>query len=111
MTTRSFRSIFRKIVRDIRLVMKKGVEGIRICCSGRSKGAEIARTECGKYGKTSRNVFNQKIDYTPAEVPTRFGILGVKVWISYRGEAKSSQVRCYTTFRTMNALEGSMNIF
>ena len=63
--------------------MKKGVEGIRICCSGRSKGAEIARTECGKYGKTSRNVFNQKIDYAPAKVSTRYGILGVKVWISY----------------------------
>ncbi|KAK4542940.1 hypothetical protein RGQ29_033173 [Quercus rubra] len=52
--TRSFRSIFR-------------VEGIRICCSGRSEGAEIARTECGK-----------KIDYAPAEVSTRYGILGVK---------------------------------
>lgn len=81
--TRSFRSIFNKIVKDIPLVMKKGVEGIRICCSGRSKGAEIARTECGKYGKTSRNVFNQKIDYAPAEVSTRYGISGVKVWISY----------------------------
>ncbi|CAN1191521.1 Ribosomal protein S3, mitochondrial, partial [Linum perenne] len=80
---RSFRSIFSKIVKDIPLVMKKGVEGIRICCSGRSKGAEIARTECGKYGKTSRNVFNQKIDYAPAEVSTRYGISGVKVWISY----------------------------
>nr|AMC33088.1 ribosomal protein S3 [Oenothera nuttallii]UNA62840.1 ribosomal protein S3 [Oenothera biennis] len=80
---RSFRSIFSQIVKDIPLVMKKGVEGIRICCSGRSKGAEIARTECGKYGKTSRNVFNQKIDYAPAEVSTRYGILGVKVWISY----------------------------
>ncbi|KAG9140593.1 hypothetical protein Leryth_024561 [Lithospermum erythrorhizon] len=57
--------------------MKKGVEGIRICCSGRSKGAEIARTECGKYGKTSRNVFNQKIDYAPAEVSTRYGISDV----------------------------------
>ncbi|KAL3503933.1 hypothetical protein ACH5RR_033774 [Cinchona calisaya] len=34
---------------------------------GRLKGAEIARTECGKYGKTPRNVFNQKIDYAPAE--------------------------------------------
>ncbi|KAK4545394.1 hypothetical protein RGQ29_032948 [Quercus rubra] len=76
--TRSFRSIFSKIVKDIPLVMKKGVEGIRICCSGRSEGAEIARTECGKYGKTSRNVFNQKIDYAPAEVSTRYGILGVK---------------------------------
>nr|QXE45555.1 ribosomal protein S3 [Ceratonia siliqua] len=81
--TRSFRSIFSKIVKDIPLVMKKGVEGIRICCSGRSKGAEIARTECGKYRKTSRNVFNQKIDYASAEVSTRYGISGVKVWISY----------------------------
>ncbi|KAM3267111.1 ribosomal protein S3 [Capsicum chacoense] len=81
--TRSFRSIFSKIVKDIPLVMKKGVEGIRICCSGRLEGAEIARTECGKYGKTSRNVFNQKIDYAPAEVSARYGISGVKVWISY----------------------------
>nr|QWX90000.1 ribosomal protein S3 [Aeginetia indica] len=80
---RSFRSIFSQIVKKIPLVMKKGVTGIRICCSGRSEGAEIARTECGKYGKTSRNVFNQKIDYAPAEVSTRYGILGVKVWISY----------------------------
>ena len=91
--TRSFRSIFSKIVKDIPLVMKKGVEGIRICCSGRLKGAEIARTECGKSGKTSRNVFNQKIDYAPAEVSTRYGISGVKVWISYslqkRGRAIS----------------------
>ncbi|CAN1761938.1 Ribosomal protein S3, mitochondrial [Linum perenne] len=63
--------------------MKKGVEGIRICCSGRSKGAEIVRTECGKYGKTIRNVFNQKIDYAPAEVSTRYEISCVKVWISY----------------------------
>nr|UFX34251.1 ribosomal protein S3 [Zygophyllum fabago] len=81
--TRSFRSILSQIVKDIPLVMKKGVEGIRICCSGRLEGAEIARTECGKYGKTSRNVFHQKIDYAPAEVSTRYGILGVKVWISY----------------------------
>ena len=86
--TRSFRSIFTKIVKDIPFGMKKGVEGIRICCSGRSEGAEIARTECGKYGKTSRNVFNQKIDYAPAEVSTRYGILGVKVWISYKKQKK-----------------------
>ncbi|KAH9705075.1 Ribosomal protein S3 [Citrus sinensis] len=41
---------------------------------GRLEGAEIARTECGKYGKTSCNVFHQKIDYAPAEVSTRYGI-------------------------------------
>nr|ULO25725.1 ribosomal protein S3 [Bougainvillea glabra] len=80
---RSFRSIFSKIVKNIPLVMKKGVEGIRICCSGRLEGAEIARTECRKYGKTSCNVLHKKIDYASAEVSTRYGILGVKVWISY----------------------------
>ncbi|KAM3376679.1 hypothetical protein P3S68_015394 [Capsicum galapagoense] len=83
--TRSFRSIFSKIVKDIPLVLKKGVEGIRICCSGRLEGAEITRTECGKYGKTSHNVFNQKIYYAPAEVSTHYGISGVKVWILYTG--------------------------
>ena len=88
----SFRSIFSKIVKDIPLVMKKGVEGIRICCSGRLEGAEIARTECGKYGKTSRNVFNQKIDYASAEVSTRYGILGVKVWISYSQKKKGRAI-------------------
>lgn len=90
--TRSFRSILSKIVTDIPLVMKKGVEGIRICCSGRLKGAEIARTECGKYGKTSRNVFNQKIDYASAEVSTRYGISGVKVWISYGKKKKGRAI-------------------
>nr|QDA22842.1 ribosomal protein S3 [Monotropa hypopitys] len=90
--TRSFRSIFSKIVKDIPLVMKKGVEGIRICCSGRLEGAEIARTECGKYGKTSCNVFHQKIDYASAEVSTRYGILGVKVWISYSKKKKGRAI-------------------
>nr|UTM91923.1 ribosomal protein S3 [Hygrochilus parishii] len=88
----SFRSIFSQIVQDIPLRMPQGVEGIRICCSGRSGGAEIARTECGKYGKTSRNVFHQKIDYAPAEVSTRYGISGVKVRISYSKKKKGRAI-------------------
>nr|YP_010865146.1 ribosomal protein S3 [Calophyllum soulattri]WGT74027.1 ribosomal protein S3 [Calophyllum soulattri] len=102
---RSFRSIFSKIVKDIPLVMKKGVKGIRICCSGRSKGAKIARTECGNYGKTSRNVFNQKIDYAPAEVSTRYGISGVKVWISVRYRI-SSKARLFPMVKT-EGMKGS----
>uniref|UniRef100_A0A6N2MV16 Small ribosomal subunit protein uS3 C-terminal domain-containing protein n=1 Tax=Salix viminalis TaxID=40686 RepID=A0A6N2MV16_SALVM len=81
---RSFSSIFSKIVKDLSLLMNKWVEGIRICCSGRLKGAEIAGTECGKYGKTSCNLFNQKIDYAPAEVSTPYGISGVKIIICYQ---------------------------
>nr|P49386.1 RecName: Full=Small ribosomal subunit protein uS3m; AltName: Full=Ribosomal protein S3, mitochondrial [Brassica napus] len=77
---RSTHSIFAKIVKEI----PKRVEGIRICFSGRLKdAAEKAQTKCYKHRKTSRNVFNQKIDYAPAEVSTRYGISGVKVWISY----------------------------
>nr|ACZ95555.1 ribosomal protein S3 [Pilgerodendron uviferum] len=84
--TRSFRSIFFKIVREISLVMpklRKGVGGIRICRPGRLKGAEIARTECREYGKTSCNTFRHQIDYAYAKVSTRYGILGVKVWIPF----------------------------
>nr|ACZ95604.1 ribosomal protein S3 [Callitris rhomboidea] len=84
--TRSFRSIFFQIVRNISLVMpklRKGVGGIRICRPGRLKGAEIARTECREYGKPSCNTFRHQIDYAYAKVSTRYGILGVKVWIPF----------------------------
>lgn len=80
---KSFRSIFYELVRDIPLVMLKRVGGIRICCSGRLKGAEIARTECMEYEKTSCNAFRHRIDYASAKVSTRYGILGVKVWILF----------------------------
>lgn len=45
-------------MKDILLVMKKGVEGICICCLGWLEGVEIVRIECGKYGKIFCNVFN-----------------------------------------------------
>nr|ACZ95601.1 ribosomal protein S3 [Widdringtonia nodiflora] len=83
---RSFRSIFFQIVRNLPLVMpqlRKGVGGIRICRPGRLKGAEIARTECREYGKPSCNTFRHQIDYAYAKVSTRYGILGVKVWIPF----------------------------
>nr|AKJ25863.1 ribosomal protein S3 [Geranium yeoi] len=80
---RSFRKTYTHFAHNIPIVMKKRVLGIRISCSGRLKGKPIASTYCGKYGKTSGNVFNQKIDYAFSKVSTRYGILGVKVWISY----------------------------
>uniref|UniRef100_A0ACD5W6D9 Uncharacterized protein n=1 Tax=Avena sativa TaxID=4498 RepID=A0ACD5W6D9_AVESA len=88
----SFCSTFNKIVKDIPLIMPKGVEGICICCSGRLGGAVIARNECGKYGKKSCNVFNQKIDYAPAEVSTRNGLSGFKVRISYSQNKKGRSI-------------------
>lgn len=61
----------------------KYVKGIRICRSGRLNGAETAQTECMKEGSTSLHVFSDCIDYAKAQTSTRYGTLGVKVWISY----------------------------
>lgn len=78
---KSFRQICISIFREIENY--EYVKGIRIRCSGRLKGAEIAKTECRKYGKTSLHVFSDQIDYAKAQASTPYGILGVKVWVSY----------------------------
>jgi small subunit ribosomal protein S3 len=78
---KSFRLICRSIFQQISNC--NYIKGIRISCSGRLNGAEIAKTECRKYGETSLHVFSDKIDYAQAKASTPYGILGVKVWISY----------------------------
>nr|YP_009047482.1 ribosomal protein S3 [Buxbaumia aphylla]AGN74273.1 ribosomal protein S3 [Buxbaumia aphylla]AHI16023.1 ribosomal protein S3 [Buxbaumia aphylla] len=78
---KSFRQICRSTFQQIEKCQY--VKGIRICCSGRLHGAEIAKTECRKYGETSLHVFSDQIDYAKAQASTPYGILGVKVWVSY----------------------------
>nr|AHI16021.1 ribosomal protein S3 [Blasia pusilla]QIA59561.1 ribosomal protein S3 [Blasia pusilla] len=78
---KSFRQICRSIFKQIKKCPY--VKGIRIGCSGRLNGAEIAKTECKKYGETSLHVFCDQIDYAKTQASTPYGILGVKVWVSY----------------------------
>nr|YP_010881205.1 ribosomal protein S3 [Pellia neesiana]WIA66953.1 ribosomal protein S3 [Pellia neesiana]WIA66994.1 ribosomal protein S3 [Pellia neesiana]WIA67035.1 ribosomal protein S3 [Pellia neesiana] len=78
---KSFRQICRSIFKQIKKCPY--VKGIRIGCSGRLNGAEIAKTECKKYGETSLHVFSDQIDYAKTQASTPYGILGVKVWVSY----------------------------
>nr|QIA60725.1 ribosomal protein S3 [Riccardia latifrons] len=78
---KSFRQICRSIFKQIKKCPY--VKGIRIGCSGRLNGAEIAKTECKKYGETSLHVFSNQIDYAKTQASTPYGILGVKVWVSY----------------------------
>nr|YP_009674866.1 ribosomal protein S3 [Metzgeria furcata]QDE12888.1 ribosomal protein S3 [Metzgeria furcata]QIA60809.1 ribosomal protein S3 [Metzgeria leptoneura] len=78
---KSFRQICRSIFKQIKKCPY--VRGIRIGCSGRLNGAEIAKTECKKYGETSLHVFSNQIDYAKTQASTPYGILGVKVWVSY----------------------------
>ena len=65
--------------------MRAGAEGIKIQISGRLNGAEIARSEMFKEGRTPLHTFRADIDYCQTEALTKVGLLGIKVWIC-RGE-------------------------
>jgi small subunit ribosomal protein S3 len=61
--------------------MRVGAQGIKIKCSGRLGGAEMARTEEYKEGRIPLHTFRYDIDYAIAESHTIYGTIGVKVWI------------------------------
>lgn len=65
--------------------MKFGAQGIKIACSGRLGGAEIARSEWYREGRVPLHTLRADIDYGFAEARTTYGTIGVKVWI-YKGE-------------------------
>ena len=61
--------------------MRMGAEGIKVQISGRVGGAEMARNEMIKEGRTPLHTFRADIDYALAEAHTKVGVLGIKVWI------------------------------
>ncbi len=65
--------------------MRLGAEGIKISIAGRLNGADMARTEMFKEGRTPLHTFRADIDYALVEAHTTYGRIGVKVWIC-RGE-------------------------
>ena len=75
----------RAIKMAIASTMRAGAEGIKIQISGRLNGAEIARSEMFKEGRTPLHTLRADIDYALVEAHTKVGVLGVKVWIC-RGE-------------------------
>ncbi len=75
----------RAIKMAIANTMRAGAEGIKIQITGRLNGAEMARKEMYKEGRTPLHTFRADVDYCQAEALTKVGILGIKVWIC-RGE-------------------------
>ena len=69
----------------IQNAMRMGAEGIKVQVSGRLNGAEMARKEMFKEGRTPLHTFRADIDYCQTEALTKVGLLGIKVWIC-RGE-------------------------
>jgi small subunit ribosomal protein S3 len=71
----------RAVKMAIASTMRVGAEGIKVLISGRLGGAEMARSELYKEGRTPLHTFRADIDYALAEAHTKVGVLGIKVWI------------------------------
>lgn len=71
----------RAVKMAIASAMRMGAEGIKILVSGRLNGAEMARSEMFKEGRTPLHTLRADIDYALAEALTKVGLLGIKVWI------------------------------
>ena len=78
----SFRRAMKMAIRN---TMRLGAKGIKICCSGRLGGAEIARSETYHEGTIPLQTLRADIEYGFAEADTTYGKIGVKTWI-YKGE-------------------------
>src|SRR5712671_3463665 len=78
-------SFRRAMKRAVQTAMKAGAQGIKVQCSGRLGGAEMARREWYREGRVPLHTLRADIDYGLAEARTTFGRIGVKVWI-YKGD-------------------------
>jgi small subunit ribosomal protein S3 len=78
----AFRRAMKKAVAS---ALRFGAQGIKVACSGRLAGAEIARSEWYREGRVPLHTFRSDIDYGLAEAKTTYGRIGVKVWI-YKGD-------------------------
>ncbi len=84
----SFRRAMKKAIMS---AMRMGAEGIRVICSGRLGGAEMARREQYKEGRIPLHTLRADIDYARTISKTTYGTIGVKVWIC-KGEVIGGQI-------------------
>jgi len=78
----AFRRAMKRVMQN---ALKSGAKGIKVSCSGRLGGAEMARTEWYLEGRVPLHTLRARIDYGFAEAHTTYGCIGIKVWI-FKGE-------------------------
>lgn len=93
------RAMKQAVIRTIRA----GAKGIKVQCSGRLGGAEIARTERTFDGKVPLHTLRADVDYAKEEVYTTYGRIGVKVWI-YRGDVLKKKKDSHLIFEKTGAV-------
>jgi small subunit ribosomal protein S3 len=83
----------KRVMRQVvQRTMRSGAQGIRILCSGRLAGSEMARREWVREGRVPLHTLRADIDFATEEALTNTGRIGVKVWI-YRGDVRPEPVR------------------
>lgn len=86
------RASFKKVIKkSLQSAIKSGALGVKITCSGRLAGSEIARSETFKEGSVPLHTMRSNIDYSTALALTTYGIIGVKVWV-YKGFLEKKKV-------------------
>lgn len=92
----------RAMKRAVQSAMRLGAEGIRINCSGRLGGAEIARMEWYREGRVPLHTLRADVDYGVAKAHTTYGVIGMKVWV-FKGEimTESEENRMPTSIASM----------
>ena len=80
----------RAMKRGVSSAMRFGAQGVKIICSGRLGGAEMARTEWYKEGRVPLHTLRADIDYGFTEAKTTYGLIGIKVFI-FKGEILNKQ--------------------
>ncbi len=85
------RVAFRRAMKEsVSRALRMGAQGIRVQCSGRLGGAEIARTNWYREGRVPLHTLRADVSYGLAEAQTTYGMIGVKVWI-FRGEVLTEE--------------------
>ena len=80
----------RAMKKAIQNAQKAGAQGVKIMCSGRLNGAEIARSEQIREGRIPLHTLRADIDYAAVQAKTTYGVVGVKVWI-YTGDVVNKE--------------------
>ena len=91
----SFKRAMKKAVQN---AQKAGAQGIKVMCSGRLNGAEIARSEQIREGRIPLHTLRADIDYASIQAKTTYGVIGVKVWI-YTGDVVNTYPRIFLAMR------------
>ncbi|RMF84177.1 MAG: 30S ribosomal protein S3 [Nitrospinota bacterium] len=81
----------RAMKKSVTSALRLGAKGIKIACSGRLGGAEMARSEWYREGRVPLHTLRADIEYGFAEAKTTYGVIGVKVWV-FKGEVLPQHV-------------------